>query len=124
MINIIKDNLETYADTKETRYLKAFINYSSKMSIVTEIVFSAMKADPDNLVYKGLEDEDWTTLLSHSDYEIPKKLKNFMAEYTLVCEFLCFGSAVFGREKWDSNNKLMSIFKTAKWAGYYALFKK
>ncbi|CAI2385107.1 unnamed protein product [Moneuplotes crassus] len=124
MLKKITDSLDKAVDTKKNEYLREFVSYASKMPLVGDILFGALTEDSDCIYYKDLDDEDWDLLFSAYDYEKPSKLKNFMSQYHRICEFMAYLSAVIGREDYSKGNPIFNLIKSAKWAAYYALFKK
>ena len=124
MLTKLTASLEQAVETKKSDYLKEFVSYASKMPLVGDILYGALKDDPNCIYYKPLDHEDWDLLFSAYDYEQPKKLKNFMSQYQRICEFMAYLSAVLGREKYNEGNPIFNLLKSAKWGAYYALFKK
>ena len=124
MSDMITLALTNAVETHKTEYLREFVSYASKMEIVGDILYGALKDDPDTIYYKPLEHKDWDLIFNCYDYEKPKKLKSFMGQYQRICEFMAYLSAVLGRESYDGGNMVFSLIKSAKWAAYYALFSK
>jgi hypothetical protein len=124
MLVKITDSLDQAVETQKSEYLRQFVSYVAKIPIVGNILYGALKDDPNCIYYKNLDHPDWDLLFSCYDYEQPKKLKNFMNQYQRICEFMAYLSAVLGREEYESGNKIFSLLKSAKWGAYYALFQK
>lgn len=124
MLIKIAEALDQAVETSKSEYLREFVSYVSKMPIVGDILYGALKDNPDCIYYKPLAHSDWDLLFSCYDYEQPKSLKTFMSQYQRICEFMAYLSAVLGRESYEDGNMVFSLMKSAKWAVYYALFKK
>lgn len=124
MLEKITEALDKAVETTKSEYLREFVSYVSKMPVVGDILYGALKDTPDCIYYKPIDHPDWDLLFSCYDFEQPKKLKNFMSQYQRICEFMAYLSAVLGRESYGDGNKMLGILKSAKWAAYFALFKK
>lgn len=122
MLVNLDDNLRKAVETKETSYLRDFVGYAAKMGVVGDILYGALRDDQNNIYYKPIDHEEWDVFFKCYSFVKPKKLKKFMKQYKRVCEFMVYLSAVLGRDNY-SGNKLFSLFRTAKWAVYYAMFK-
>jgi hypothetical protein len=78
MLKILDTSLNEAIDSKETEHLRDFVGYAAKMGVVGDIMYGAMRDDPDTLYYKPLDHEDWDLFFECYDYERPRDLKAFM----------------------------------------------
>jgi hypothetical protein len=64
MLKKITDALEQAVETKKTEFLRQFVSYASQIPIVGNILYGALKDDPDCIYYKSLDHPDWDILFS------------------------------------------------------------
>ncbi|CAI2383830.1 unnamed protein product [Moneuplotes crassus] len=119
ILNMIRDSVHHH---NKKAFMK-FMVYASKFTILSEVIFAAFYANPNDLLFKNIDHPDWTRFFSVYDYYQPKDLKKFNKQYKGFCHSLALASAFISKAGHNKNSFTKAIGR-AKYAAYFLMFKK
>mmetsp|Transcript_15010 Transcript_15010/g.14880 ORF Transcript_15010/g.14880 Transcript_15010/m.14880 type:complete len:331 (+) Transcript_15010:381-1373(+) len=123
MFTITLETMKDSIKNKQKSSFKKFMIYASKFSSLSEVIFAAFYAKPDDLLFKSIDDPDWVRFFEVYDCYEPKDLKKFNKQYTSLCHFLALGSAFISKAG-HRKNSITSLISQGRYAAYYFIFKK
>lgn len=104
--------------------LRDFISYSQQLPWVARNFFYSLSDDEDSIVYKDLDHEDWKLLFDHYEYADPVSLEGVVEASNTLAGYLGFAASIMTRKDYGHLSFLRKMYRGAKWAAYYAIYKE